>query len=167
MAHLNHSITRGSAIREDFRQIDEPRLPLSRNLIELWRNRPADGFIIGRDIPTRQTARHLASILIWEPILNGEDFRLYLAGEDLRRRFGGNAIGQKFSELIDPAIVQYFLSGAKTLQTEDKCFCFDMRLTRLEPRNDDRRLHFELIVFPVWTSGRKARWLLNGVYYFP
>jgi hypothetical protein len=157
----------GTELHEVCSRIDAPRRGEAHLLTAFWKMRPPDGLIIGRDIPSRKIARHLAHVLIWEPLPDNEDARLNLAGEALRLRFGGNAIGHRFSELVDPAIVPFFLKEMHKLLAADECVCFDVRQQRPDLGDGIVDLHFELVIFPVWSPGRKARWILNGVYYFP
>jgi hypothetical protein len=157
----------GSDLHESCRLIDTPQRSEARLLVAFWKMRPADGLTIGRDIPSRKIARHLAHVLIWQPFPDGKDARLNLAGEALRLRFGGNALGRRLSELVDPAIVPFFLKEMRRLMTTDECVCFDVRQQRPDRGDGIVDLHFELVIFPVWSPGRKARYLLNGVYYFP
>ncbi|HEY4076194.1 MAG TPA: PAS domain-containing protein [Rhizomicrobium sp.] len=65
--------------------------------------RQADGrFIVGRDVPSRELARVLSGLALFQPILQG-DFRVRLAGMALRRRFGRDVTGEKLSEIMSVA----------------------------------------------------------------
>lgn len=153
-------------IEECYRRIERPQHAELRKLLALWDKRPADGFEVGRDIPSRRFAPLLSHILFWEPIDGGADFRLHLCGEALHLRFGDDAVGKRFTELIAPEIAPAFLEGGRRLLTEDRCVCFDMNLVRQEPVEGRHKLHFEMVIFPVWAHGRSGRWILNGTYYF-
>lgn len=153
-------------IEEKYRRIDAPTLKGARELVEFWNDRPADGVVMGRDIPSRRVAHLLANILLWEPIENNADARLRLAGETLRWRFGGNAVGQRFRDLVAPSIADAFLGKMQDHVLQDICACFDMRLHRNVPIEGVGDLHFELIIFPVWSGGRKGRLICNGLFYF-
>lgn len=156
----------GSELAESFHRIDMPRQKGACELVDFWNARPEDGIEVGRDIPSRKVARFLSQILIWQPIPGEADMRLHLAGEALRLRFGGNAVGGRFSELVDSKIVPFFLSRVGAMQAQDTCACFDMHLSRPYPVEGRKDLHFEMVVFPVWSPGRTGRWILNGLFYF-
>ncbi len=153
-------------LHEGFRPIEQPQNERLRQLLALWHDRPEDGLIIGRDIPSRRFAPLLSHILLWEPIDDGANYRLKLCGDALRRRFGNNAVGKLFTDLIDPQIVPAFLAGGKAMLAKDDHICFDMHLVRDEPVEGHSELHFELVIFPVWSRHRAGRCLLNGIYYF-
>jgi hypothetical protein len=153
-------------IEECYRPIERPQHAELRKLLALWDKRPADGFEIGRDIPSRRFAPLLSHILFWEPIDGGADYRLHLCGEALRLRFGDDAVGRHITELISPDVVPFFLDTGRTMLAADRCACFDMQLVRQEPIEGRAELHFELVIFPVWSHGRTGRWILNGTYYF-
>jgi hypothetical protein len=153
-------------IEECYRPIERPQHAELRKLLALWDKRPADGFEIGRDIPSRRFAPLLSHILFWEPIDGGADYRLHLCGEALRLRFGDDAVGRHLTELISPEVVPFFLDTGRAMLAADGCACFDMQLVRQEPIEGRAELHFELVIFPVWSHGRTGRWILNGTYYF-
>ncbi len=153
-------------IEECYHPIERPQNAKLRDLVALWHKRPPDGFEIGRDIPSRRFAPLLSHILFWEPIDGGVDYTLRLCGEALHLRFGDDAVGKRFTELVAPEVVPAFLEAGRRMLTEDRCACFDMNLVRQEPVEGRFKLHFELVVFPVWAHGRTGRWILNGTYYF-
>jgi hypothetical protein len=153
-------------IEECYRQIERPQHAELRKLLAMWDKRPADGFEIGRDIPSRRFAPLLSHILFWEPVDGGTDYKLHLCGEALRLRFGDDAVGKSIKKLIAPDVVPFFLDTGRTMLAEDRCACFDMNLVRREPIEGRRKLHFEMVIFPVWAHRRTNRWILNGTYYF-
>lgn len=155
-----------AAITESSRRIAMPQTPALQTLVQLWNTRPSDGFEIGRDIPSRSFAPLLSHLLFWAPMNGGEDFTLRLCGEALRLRFGDGAIGKRLTDVIGPEVTPAFLAGGRRLQTEDECACFEVRLLRKEPIEGRSELHFELVIFPVWSQQRTERWLLNAIYYF-
>lgn len=163
---LNNFIASNAPLRESFHRIDMPQREDMRALVTIWENRPSDGLIVGRDIPSRAIARVLSHILLWEPVEDGADLVLRLCGEGLRLRFGDGAVGKRFSELIAPEIAPFFRDLGKGMLAKEYCASFDIRLKRKVAIDGRNELHFELVVFPVWSPDRKARWFLNGVSYF-
>ena len=163
---LNDLLKPEAALSEVVRPIQRPRHDALQNLLTLWQQRPADGFVIGRDIPSRAFAPLLSHILVWQPQDDCRDLTLHLCGEALRLRFGDDAVGKRFSELVAPEVTPYFVAiGAKMLH-QDFCACFDMHLTRKQPIEGRATLHFELMIFPLWSPHRQARWILNALAYF-
>jgi hypothetical protein len=163
---LNNFVASNSPLHESLHQIDMPQSENMRALVTIWENRPPDGLVVGRDIPSRAIARVLSHILLWEPIEDGVDLVLRLCGEGMRLRFGADAVGKRFSELIAPEVVPFFRDLGKRMLDEERCASFDIRLKRRVAVDGRNELHFELVIFPVWSPDRKARWFLNGISYF-
>ena len=163
---LDETTSPDTCLEETYRQIAHPQHSELRELLALWEERPSDGLEIGRDIPSRRFAPLLSHILFWEPIDGGADYKLHLSGAALRLRFGDGAVGKHFSDLVAPSVRPSFLELGRKMQTEDRCVCFDMYLQRSVPVEGRSNLHFEMVIFPVWSHGRKERWILNGTYYF-
>lgn len=158
------SVTLGSAIQETFWCIDHPQHSLARELVAVWDERPDDGLQLGRDIPSRKMARTLANLLIWEPVEDGNDFRLFLMGEVLRFRFGGNATGRYMSELLDPEIYTAFQMYCRTMLSQDNCDCFDVKLSQDASRYALQAQEFELVMMPIYSRTR-SRLVLTGSFY--
>ena len=58
-------------------RIDVPSQYGARLLLDYWRARQAeDGFVVGRDVPSRRLACVLRNLAIYEPIEDGRDFRV-------------------------------------------------------------------------------------------
>lgn len=155
-----------AALTECFRLIERPQHRDLQILVQLWQDRPEDGFEIGRDIPSRRFAPFLSHILFWEPLPDGSNWTLRLCGEALRLRFGDNAVGKHISELIAPEVLPHFLDMGKRMRSMDFCDCYDMHLLRREKVEGLNELLFELVAFPVWSRGRTSRYVLNGIFYF-
>lgn len=153
-------------ILEWARPIERPQNAKLRALLALWHDRPSDGFESGRDVPSRRFAPLLSHILLWEPIDGGADYVLRLCGEGLRLRFGDGAVGKRFQDVIGPEVVPAFLDIGRKMLAKDSVACFDMNLMRKEPVDGRSELHFELVIFPIWSHNRTDRWILNGAYYF-
>jgi hypothetical protein len=153
-------------LQERYRPVEKPQNAELQSLLALWHERPQEGFEIGRDIPSRRFAPFLSHISFWEPVDGGVDYTLRLGGEALRLRFGNDATGRGFRDLIAPEATSDFLEIGRRMLVEDYCACFDVHLLRQEPIGGRRELHFEFVIFPVWTHGRTGRWILNGTYYF-
>jgi hypothetical protein len=84
----------------EIRTLDALTHPDGKIAMRFWRERPADGLRIGRDVPSRAIARLLSCIVVWESARDGEDFRLQLAGSGARSRFGRDITGEYASQLF-------------------------------------------------------------------
>lgn len=158
--------TQGSNLSERYEPVDVPQHEPAQALVDFWNRRPEDGIQVGRDIPSRKIARLLSHVLIWETLAGGEDYRLHLIGETVRLRFDGDARGHRLRELLAPGVVPFFIETGRMMLAKDICRCFDMHVSRQEPIDGQKELHFELVVFPVWSPDRKSRWIFNGLFYF-
>ena len=57
-------------------------------LLDQWKTREQrGGFVVGRDVPSRDLASILRNIGLFEPIDGAADFRVRLAGTAFMRRF--------------------------------------------------------------------------------
>jgi hypothetical protein len=162
----NNFVASNAPLHECIHQIDMPQSGNMRALVAIWKNKPPDGLVVGRDIPSRAIARVLSHILLWEPLEDGTDLVLRLCGEGMRLRFGADAVGKRFGELIAPEVVPFFRDLGNRMMDEELCASFDIQLMRKVAIDGRNELHFEVVIFPVWSPGRKARWILNGISYF-
>ena len=147
----------------DYMRIEEPAHSDSQQLVYFWRTcKAADGFVVGRDIPSRPLASLLRSLMVNEPIDNGADYRIRLAGSSLRRRYGREITSLRLSELFSPeAYVPHPVITKEALAT-DSPRILDVR----EQEFGQLRQHREVVVLPVLSPDRTAKWVLAGVFYF-
>ena len=150
-----------SAIHDRYAIVEAPSHPDALKLLAFWDARPADGIVMGRDIPSRAVARLLSGILISEPIDGRSDFRVRLAGASLRKRFGRDVKGLKLSEMFSPAEFQDHLKTGLMAIESCKPFVIDSRLIA----GTVEQMHLEVVQFPVIAPDRKSKWLLVGLFY--
>ena len=135
----------------------------SRHLIAVWRECCAgDGFVVGRDIPSRPLASLLRSLMVNEPIEDGADYRIRLAGSSLRRRYGREITSLRLSELFSPEAYIPHPAITKEALAAGEPRILDVR----EEEFGQPRHHREVVVLPVLSPDRSAKWVLAGVFYF-
>lgn len=67
-------------------------------LMQIWQDKTAaDGFVMGRDIPSRELARFLPGIMILEPTADFSDYLVRLAGTRQRKTWNQEITGMKLS----------------------------------------------------------------------
>jgi hypothetical protein len=147
----------------DYKRVEEAAHPDSQQLICFWRScNASDGFVVGRDIPSRPLASLLRSLMVNEPIEGGADYRIRLAGSALRRRYGREITSLRLSALFSPeAFVPHPVITKEALAT-DSPRILDVR----EQEFGQLRHHREVVVVPVLSPDRTAKWVLAGVFYF-
>ncbi len=150
-------------LREDFVAVAEPSHPDARKLLDYWRARMAEGsFVVGRDIPARPIAKLLRNLAIYEPLPDGSDLRVRLAGDAIRTRFDAIVKGGMLSEFFPAAEFEQHLEGALGVLRSGEPRIIDSRLMR----DDVVELHLEVVVLPVTAPDLAGRWVLVGVFYF-
>ncbi|GEM_PF-1769449 len=153
-------------LHEVLDSVSEPKHFGTRLLADLWSEREGeDGFVIGRDVPSRRIARVMHNLMLLQPIVEGgrvKDMRVRIAGDTLNMRFGVNPTGMLLSELFpEEDFAQHLI---RTNQVLDESVPLILRSELRRGRVTERRL--EIAVLPVWNAGRTERWILAGVFYF-
>jgi hypothetical protein len=144
-------------------RIAEPIHFGARLLFDIWRKRRAgDGFVVGRDVPSRALAPVLRSLILYEPLGGGCDFGVRLAGSALIRRFGCDITGLKLSELFAPESFANYRAAMAEVLDGDAPVGLDVTLTA----KGRMQLHFEVLGLPVWAADRAATWVLGGLFYY-
>lgn len=149
-------------LQETFILLAEPRHTSARELLSFWQNRPADGILLGRDIPSRRIARLLSHITVWEPVDGGRDYRMRYMGETLRARHNGYGVGKMMSELVSPELFAYQLDAFPRLAAGDEMEILDVA----QSYSGCNYLHYEVLVFPVTAPEETERWLVAGTFYY-
>ena len=153
-----------SELVDYYRRVDAPRHPAALKLFEYWRDCVAARgcFVVGRDIPARPIAGLLCNIVINEPLADGSDMRVRLAGTSVRRRFGGDIRGHKLSELFSPRDFKHHVAASFEAIHSGKPVILDSSLKR----DTVEELHTEIILLPARSGDQKFDWLLVGMFYF-
>jgi hypothetical protein len=153
----------GSAgIQTEYRPIAAPVHPEAAKALAFWDARPADGIVIGRDVPSRAIASMLSHIIVHEPINGGSDLKVRVAGTAIRKRFGRDITGETLSRLFPtPAFPHRLKSVLTAIETGAPQFA-DCQLST----GSLEILHSELVILPVFAPDRVRKWTLSIVFFF-
>jgi len=149
-------------LHDEFRVIAAPNHPKAQKLYAFWQEHAEHGIVIGRDVPSRPIADLLSSISIYEPVNDGTDLRVWLAGTSMRRRFGNDITGKLMSELYTPDDFRAHLEDARLSLEAGRPTFIDSRLSI----GAVEQMHLEVVVLPVLAPDGISRWVLAGVFYF-
>ncbi|MGA7676681.1 MAG: PAS domain-containing protein [Rhizomicrobium sp.] len=158
---MNDSDDRNADIRDDYRAVAAPSHPKAQKLLAFWKDRAKDGVVVGRDVPSRPISDILSNIMIYEPIDGGRDYRVRLAGESIRRRFGRDVSGMLMSELFSPDEFREHIGTARACIESGTMAIVDSRLTN----GAVEWMHLEVVVLPVTAPDRVGKWVLIGLFY--
>ncbi len=146
----------------DYQRVDALEHWLAPEALRFWNDRPADGIVIGRDVPSRAIARLLNSIVIYEPVDDHHDLKVRLAGTALWRRFSRDITGRRMSELFGP---DDFPSRFRTVME-----CIEQNVPRMARVTHTIKsvevLRLELLTIPVLAPNGGDRWGLTFSFYF-
>ena len=148
--------------RANYAQVDRLSHPDAQQALRFWQERPVDGILMGRDIPSRSIARLLSRIVIYEPVDGGADFKVHLAGASIRHRFGRDISGESIALLFtagDLPLRRDALNGVLMLN-EPRMACIVHSVGKVEI------LKIELLQVPVTAPNGRDRWVLTFVFYF-
>jgi hypothetical protein len=145
-----------------YTHIPAPTHVNSQSLLAVWRAREeAGGMAVGRDVPSRAIAAQLHSIMVTEPMADG-DFRIRIAGSALRRRYGHEVTALRLSDLFErPYDEPHRKYTRAVLETGAPCF-LDVKEYEL----GQIRTHSEIVVLRVLAPDRAKHWSLVGIFYF-
>jgi hypothetical protein len=158
-------MNRGWAVVETTEQyavVPEAAHPDSKKLLAFWASRPKDGIVMGRDVPSRAIASLLAYVMVWEPVEDGRDMRVRLAGDALHRRFQGDLRGRLMSELFSPAYRAGHLENARNAIVTGGPVIVDTHTNY----GNIEKLHAEVVLLPMLSPDRSVRWVLTGSFYY-
>lgn len=149
---------------------EEIRTPLQsavhehgRFFMEFWRKRAdADGFIVGRDLPSRHLSYALRNLAVLEPMDGGKDFHIRVAGTALRRRFGRDVTGSRLSEVFSHTDFNRCRMEVSTMLATATPYVVDVKICT----QAQKPLHFETIGVPALAPDRKTPWAVMGVFYY-
>jgi hypothetical protein len=145
-----------------YAHIPAPAHPDSQNLLAVWRAREENGgMAVGRDVPSRAIAAQLHSIMVTEPMADG-DFHIRIAGSALRRRYGHEVTALRLSDLFErPYDEPHRKYTRAVLETGEPCF-IDVKEFEL----GQIRAHSEIAVLRILAPDRVTHWILAGIFYF-
>lgn len=135
--------------------------PDSKKLLAFWEARSEDGIVMGRDVPSRAIAPLLSHIAVWEPVDEGRNMKIRLAGEAMHRRFPGDLRGLLMSELFASNFADHLGNARRVLET-GLPLILDARMSY----GNIEKLHLEVVLLPVVAPARNGLWVLTGGFYF-
>jgi hypothetical protein len=136
--------------------------PDSIKLLSFWETRSKDGIVLGRDVPSRAIAGLLGHIMVWEPVEQGLDMKVRLAGDAIHRRFPGDLRGRLMSDLFMPENFAGHLQNAHRVIASGQPLILDSRMYF----GNIEKLHVEVVLLPVAAHDRSCNWLMAGSFYF-
>jgi hypothetical protein len=143
-------------------QIPEPTLARACKLLDVWYTHQPEGLIVGKHVPSRDLAPLLSSLVLYEPVNDGDDWRIRLAGAALLRRFGRDVAGSLVSDLYPHDHFQIIRTRALAVIDMNKPQIDDVLI-----KNSARTLqHFETVHVPVYAPDGITRWDMAGYFYF-
>ncbi len=144
-------------------QLSQPTLPKALKLLEFWQDHQPGGVVVGRHVPSREIAPLLSSLVLYEPMESGEDWRIRLAGAALLRRFGRDVSGHMISALYPRDHFVILRTRAMLVVTTGT-----PQIDEVVIRSSERTLqHFETVHLPVYAPDGKSVWDMAGYFYFP
>lgn len=155
--------TRGGGAEADILPIEAMSHPDAELAMQFWQTRPADGIRIRRDVPSRAIASLLSRIVVCEPLPDGCDYRVHLAGGTINQRFGHDIAGEYLSEIFDdPSEFRVRLNGLNEALDSD-----EPRMMRIiYHAGSVELLRHEIMVLPVTAPNGRDRWALVFALYF-
>jgi hypothetical protein len=149
--------------------LEEIRVEISRPtqygavlLLDHWRLRDAQGgFVVGRDVPSRELATVLRNLALYEPIEEGRDFRVRLAGTAFMRRFGRDITGLRLSEVYDGTHFEHERETLANVIRTKKPYLVDAKIKR----DDHIFMRYEIVRLRVLSPDRKDSWVMGGLFY--
>ncbi|MEI9989408.1 MAG: PAS domain-containing protein [Rhizomicrobium sp.] len=161
---LQHAPINEIGLVNDFARVPEPRHPSARRLLDYWQAVMArgDGFLVGRDVPAREIAPLLCNIMVNQPLADGTDIRVRLAGTSVRRRFATIGKDTRLSALFPAEDFRHHLAAGHEVVATGRPIIVDSSLKRASVEE----LHMEVIILPILDRDRATPLLLVGVFYF-
>ena len=142
--------------------VASPTHPDAQELLAFWKSRPSGGIVIGRDVPSRKIANLLGHIAIYEPVDGRRDFRVRLAGNSVRGRYGSDIKGKLMSELFDAEAFAYNCAKAKEVLLSHQMMIFEADLSQF----GITRRTYEVVLLPVLAPDQSSKWMLCGIFRF-
>ena len=134
----------------------------ARLLLDQWRTREQrGGFVVGRDVPSRDLASILRNIALCEPVDGAADFRVRLAGTAYMRRFGRDITGLTLSRIYGPEDFREKREACIGILRSQKPVIVEVKILR----NTRTVMRFEGLGLRVLSPDRKNVWVMGGLFY--
>lgn len=145
----------------DYERLTVPSHPEAVAVMAYWEQHAAQGLRIGRDIPSHAVAHWLSHMSVNEPIPGGCDFKIRLAGEAVKVRFGRDVTGERLTRLFGAA---EFLPRSADLCDVIAHGCPHLARVHYHAGNVDI-LNVELVMLPVTAPNGVDHWALTFAFY--
>ncbi len=140
-----------------------PEHPGAKQTLHIWRARMAKGgFVVGQDIPSRELAGVLRNLAVYEPVEDGHDYRVRIAGTAFYRRFGREVTGRLLSELFDLQLFADIRKGL--LEVVGHGTPYSVAIERSQGARP--AVQSEILLLPVASPDGQARWALAGMFFY-
>ena len=151
-----------SASSDPYYQIRaEPLHPMAAEFLGVWRRESrAHEIVVGKDMPTRPFARFLSNLMTVEPVDNDTDCKIRVAGNTLRKRYGQDVTGMRFSELFSPPIAADNLMRLREVRRTGTPIIFDATIIR----PDDPVLCYETLLLRILAPDERTYWNVVGIF---
>ena len=131
-------------------------------LLDQWKTREQrGGFVVGRDVPSRDLAPILRNIALYEPIDGSDDFRVRLAGTAFMRRFGRDITGLTLSRIYGGEDFRKRREALIGIIHSKKPVILEVKILR----NTRTVMRFEGLGLRVLSPDRKDVWVMGGLFY--
>lgn len=131
-------------------------------LLDQWKTREQrGGFVVGRDVPSRDLASILRNIALYEPVDEARDFRVRLAGSAFMRRFGRDITGLTLSKIYGSPDFEEKRAALSGIIHSKKPVIVDVKILR----NARTLMRFEGLGLRVLSPDRKDVWVMGGLFY--
>jgi len=142
--------------------IEAPSHPDARRLLDHYTACMAKGgFAMLRDVPSRAIAPLMANLMVVEPVDQGDDFRIRLAGSGLLKRYGFDVSGYRLSDLYGADI---FIHYRSTLQETIRAGAPVLVHIKVSDTERDR-FSIEYVCVPIRAPDRQSNWILVGGFH--
>jgi hypothetical protein len=144
--------------------VEQPRHAGAKKLLAYWQDCMAkgDGFVVGRDIPARPIAEVLSNIVLYEPLPDGSDLKVRLAGASVRHRVVPDLKGSLLSQQFFGEDFKHHLASSFETIRSGVPTVLDSSLRR----GSFEEMHSEVLLLPVTAPDLVSKWLLVGMFYF-
>ena len=104
----------------------------------------------------------MSKLIVFEPVEDGRDFCIRLAGSGLLRRFGEDVSGKMLSQLYGGKSFENYRENLLMALTGGDFHAVDVRVTQ----GPNLLFHIEYIFLPVLSFDGNQIWVVAGVFYF-
>ncbi len=162
MASQSDPCAASPGVRSAYKPIMELTHPLKDKVLAFWHDRPVDGIVIGRDVPSRVIASLLSRVIVHEPIDGDRDLKVGVAGGGIVRLFGTDIPGKTMSELFPtPDFAERRESVLKAIREGTPQYA-DCVLSA----GNIEMLHTELVILPVYAPNHVDVWGMTVCCFF-